>query len=164
MAAKPIPDGFNTVSTYLIVKDAQKAIDFYRKAFGAEPGSVMKTPDGQSIMHAEVCIGNSTVMLSQENPQWGMKSAETMGGSPASLHLYVDDADKIFQRALDAGCEVVAPLMDAFWGDRYGKVTDPFGFQWGIATHKEDLTEDEIDRRAAEWFASMAEGDCQLPE
>jgi len=160
MAAKPIPDGFNSVSAYLVVKDARKAIDFYRKALGAEPGTTMKTPDGQAIMHAEIHIGNSTVMLSQENPEWEMKSAETLGGSPVSLHLYVDDADKLFQRALDAGCEVAAPIMDAFWGDRYGKVMDPFGLQWGIATHKEDLSEEEMGKRAAEWFASMAQGDC----
>ena len=118
MTVKAIPDGFNSVSAYLVVKDAQKAIDFYQKALGAEAGTVMKTPDGQAILHAEMRIGNSTVMLSQENPQWDMKSAETMGGSPVSLHIYVNDADKLFQRALDAGCEVTAPLMDAFWGDR----------------------------------------------
>jgi uncharacterized glyoxalase superfamily protein PhnB len=158
MAVKAIPDGFNSVSAYLVVKDVQKAIDFYRKALGAERGSIMKTPDGSMIMHAELHFGNSTVMLSQENPQWEMKSAETLGGSPVSLHLYVDDADKVFQRAVDAGCQVAAPLMDAFWGDRYGKVADPFGLQWGIATHKEDLTEEEMGKRAAEWFASMGQG------
>jgi PhnB protein len=157
MAVKPIPDGFNSVSTYLVVKDAKKAIDFYSKALGAESGVVMKTPDG-GVMHAEIHIGNSTVMLTQENPQWGMTSAETMGGSPASLHVYVDDADKLFKRAIDAGCEVAAPIMDAFWGDRYGKIKDPFGYQWGIATHKEDLNEKEMGKRAAEFFASMAEG------
>lgn len=159
MAAKPIPEGFNTVSAYLVVKDVEKALEFYGKAFGAEPGSIMKTPDGASIMHAELRIGNSMVMLSEENPQWGTKSAETLGGSPVSLHLYVNDVDKAFRRAVDAGCEQAAPLMDAFWGDRYGKITDPFGIQWGIATHKEDLTESEITERAAEWFASMGGGD-----
>ena len=161
MAAKPIPDGFNSVSAYLIVKDPQKAMDFYRKALGAEPGVTMKTPDGAAIVHAEMHIGDSTVMLSQENPQWDMKSAETLGGSPISLHIYVDDCDKLYKRAIDAGCQVAAPLMDAFWGDRYGKVKDPFGFQWGIATHKEDVPEEEMGKRAAEWFASMADGDCQ---
>ena len=110
-------------------------------------------------MHAEMRIGNSTVMLTDENPQWEMKSPETLGGSPSSLHVYVDDADKYFSRAVEAGCEVVAPLMDAFWGDRYGKVKDPFGHQWGIATHKEDLSMEEIGKRAAEWFANMG-GDC----
>jgi uncharacterized glyoxalase superfamily protein PhnB len=95
------------------------------------------------------------MMLTAENPEWDARSAETLGGSPVSLHLYVDDVDKSFQRAVDAGCEVAAPLMDAFWGDRYGKVKDPFGIQWGIATHKADLTPEEIDKGAAEWFASM---------
>jgi len=157
MAAKPIPDGFNSVSVYLVVKDPERAIDFYRKAFGAEPGVMMRTPDGSAVMHAEIHIGNSTIMLSGENPQWGQKSAETMGGSPASVHVYCDDVDKLFQRAVDAGCTVAAPLMDAFWGDRYGKVTDPFGYQWGLATHKEDVPEEEIAERAAAWFAQMGQ-------
>ena len=122
---------------------------------------MMKMPDGKSIMHAEIHIGNSTVMLTGENPQWEMKSAETLGGSPISMHIYVDDADKLFNRALEAGCQVAAPLMDAFWGDRYGKVVDPFGLQWGIATHKADLSEEQMAKGAAEFFAQMAEGDCQ---
>jgi len=159
VTVKPVPEGFSSVSAYLVVKDVERAMAFYGKAFGAEPGAVMKTPDGSSIMHAELRIGNSTVMLSEENPQWETKSAETLGGSPISLHLYVADADRAFQRAVDGGCEVAAPLMDAFWGDRYGKVKDPFGIQWGIATHKEDLSPAEMGKRAAEWFASM--GDCQ---
>ena len=158
MAAKPIPDRFNSVSAYLIVKDPRQAIDFYGKAFGAEPGVVMTGPDGESIMHAEVVIGNSTVMLTAENPQWEMKSAETLGGSPVSMHLYVEDCDKLYERAIEAGCTVSAPLMDAFWGDRFGKVLDPFGLQWSIATHKEDYTEEEMGKRASEYFASMAEG------
>ena len=159
MAVKAIPDGFNSVSAYVIVKDPAKAIEFYRKAFGAEPGAVMKIPGTDAVMHAEVCIGNSTMMLTAENPQWDARSAETIGGSPVSLHLYFDDVDKSFQRALDAGCEVVAPLMEAFWGDRYGKIKDPFGIQWGIATHKLDLTPEEIEKGAAEWFASMGNGE-----
>ena len=161
MSVKPIPPGFNSVSCYLVVKGVTKAIDFYATAFGAKPGAVMKMPDGKTILHAEICIGNSMVMLTEENPQWEMKSSETLGGSPISMHLYVEDVDAAFQRATDAGCEVVAPLMDAFWGDRYGKVKDPFGLQWGIATHKEDLGPEEMGKRAAEWFASMAAGDCQ---
>jgi len=155
MSVKPIPDGFNSVSVYLTVKDPNGAVEFYRKAFGAEPGVMMKIPGSDAVLHAEVCIGNSTVMLTAENPQWDARSAETLGGSPVSLHLYVDDVDKSFQRAVDAGCEVAAPLMDAFWGDRYGKVKDPFGIQWGIATRKADLTPEEVDKGAAEWFASM---------
>lgn len=155
MAVKPIPDRFNTVSAYAIVKDVEQAIAFYQKAFGAEPGSMMKMPGGNAVMHAEMHLGDSTVMLTQENPQWNAKSAETLGGSPVALHLYVDDVDKAFKRATDAGCEVTAPLMDAFWGDRYGKLKDPFGLEWGMATHKEDLDEAEIGKRAAEWFKNM---------
>ena len=158
MAVKPVPDGFSSVSVYLVVKNAVEALEFYQKAFGAEAGARMPGPDGKSTMHAEMRIGNSTIMLTDENPQWQMKSPETLGGSPASLHVYVDDADKLFNRAVEAGCTVTAPLMDAFWGDRYGKLADPFGHQWGIATHKEDVAPEEMGRRAKEFFASM--GDC----
>jgi PhnB protein len=160
MSVKPIPDGCNSISAYLIVKDGRKAIDFYANAFGGLPSTCMHAPDG-SVMHGEVKIGNSTVMISTENPQWDMKSAETLGGSPVSLHVYVEDVDSAFKKALDAGCTQVSPVMDQFWGDRYGKVMDPFGFQWGLATHKEDLSDEEIDRRGQEWFAQMAQsGEC----
>jgi uncharacterized glyoxalase superfamily protein PhnB len=161
MAAKPVPDCFNTVSAYLIVKNSVEALGFYQKAFGAEPGARMPGPDGKSTMHAEMHIGNSTVMLTDENPQWNLKSPQTLGGSASSMHIYVDDADKYYERAVEAGCEVVAPLMDAFWGDRYGKVRDPFGHEWGVATHKEDLTPEEIGKRAAEFFATMGTEGCQ---
>jgi len=160
MSAKPIPDGFNTVSVYLVVENAVEAIEFYQKAFGAEPGPRMPGPDGSSTMHAEIHIGNSAVMLTDENPQWGMKSPATLGGSPCTLHLYVEDVDAMFARAIAAGCTVRAPLMDAFWGDRYGKLMDPFGHEWGIATHKEDVPPDEMARRAQEWFAAMGGPDC----
>jgi len=158
--AQAVPEGFNTVSMYLIVKDAKKAIDFYQKAFGAEAGAYMPGPGGQGTMHAEIRIGNSTVMLTDENPQWKKKSPSTLGGTPASLHLYVDDADKAFQRAVDAGCTIMAPLMDAFWGDRFGMLLDPYGHQWGIATHVEDVEPAEMEKRAAEFFANMTGGEC----
>lgn len=159
--AQAIPEGFNTVSVYLIVKNADEALEFYQKAFGGEVGDVMKGPDGKSTMHAELRIGNSTVMLTDENPQWEMKSPTTLGGCAASVHMYVENADKAFQRALDAGCTVKAPLMDAFWGDRYGKVEDPYGHQWGIATHIEDVPPEEIGKRAAAFFAEMGGGDSK---
>jgi PhnB protein len=160
--AKPIPDGFNTVSTYLIVKNASKALEFYSKAFGAEPGVRMAGPDGESTMHAEMRMGNSTVMLTEENPQWGSQSPETLGGSPSSLHVYVEDADALFKRAIEAGCEVRFPIADTFWGDRYGKLKDPFGHEWGIATHQEDVGPEEMAKRAEEFFASMAAGgECE---
>ena len=157
--AKPIPEGYNSVSTYLIVKNSADALEFYQKAFGAEGGACMKTPDGRSTLHAEMRIGNSMVMLTDENPQWNMKAPETLGGTASSLHLYVEDADKAYQRAIDAGCEPEAPLMDAFWGDRYGKVKDPYGHSWGIATHVEDVPVEEMEARAKAWFAQMAGGD-----
>ncbi len=158
MAVNPIPDGCNSVNVYLIVKDGQAVIEFYKTAFGATGGVCMTGPDGTGVMHAEILIGNSTIMLSEENPQWGTKSAETMGGSPASLHLYLPDVDTAFQQAIDAGCTVAAPLMDTFWGDRFGKVVDPFGYQWGLATHIEDVSEVEMGKRAAAFFAQAGEG------
>lgn len=157
MAAKPIPDGFNSVSAYLVVPNCEEALSFYEKAFGAKTVNRMRGPDGKSTIHAEMRIGNSTVMLSDENPEWGTKSARTLGGSPVSLHIYVEDADALFNRAVKAGCQVAYPMGDPFWGDRYGKVTDPFGLVWGIATHKEDLSEKELEKRGAEWFAQMAQ-------
>ena len=159
MSVNAIPDGCNSVNVYLVVKNAQEAMDFYAKAFGGTVGVCMNAPDG-SVLHGEVIIGNSTLMLSQENLEWEMKSAETLGGSPASMHLYVEDCDTIFNQAIEAGCHEIQPVMDMFWGDRYGKVVDPFGFQWGIATHIEDVEPEEMKRRADEWFAQMAAGDC----
>ncbi len=152
---RPVPEGFNTVNIYLVVPDAVKAMEFYGKAFGAKPKLRMPGPDGKSTMHAEVVIGNSTLMLTDENPAWGMKGPLTLGGAGASVHVYVEDADALYQRAVKAGCEPTMPIMDAFWGDRYGKVKDPFGHEWGLATHKEDVAPEEMGRRAEEWFASM---------
>ena len=155
------PAGYATVSCYLIVENSLEAMDFYAKAFGAEKSAVMPMPGGEGTMHAEMRIGDSTFMLSDANPAWGMRSAKEIGASPVSIHVYVEDADAVFERAVAAGCEVKFPVSDAFWGDRYGKVVDPFGYEWGIATHKEDLSEEEITRRGAEWMAKFAEeGGC----
>ena len=154
---KSVPDGCNTINAYLIVKDGQAAIDFYQTAFGMKGGMCMPGPNGKGIMHAELHLGNSTIMLTEENEQWGTKSAETMGGSPASLHLYVDNVDEAFKKAIDAGCTETYPVMDTFWGDRYGKLTDPFGYQWGIATHVEDVPENEMQQRAEAWFQQAGE-------
>jgi uncharacterized glyoxalase superfamily protein PhnB len=156
MAVKPIPDGFNSVSAYLVVPSSAKALEFYKKAFGAEVVIQMPGPDGKSTMHAEMKIGNSMVMLSDENPQWGSKSATTLGGSPVSLHIYCENADSLYNRAVQAGCTATVPMVDMFWGDRYGKLKDPFGIEWGIATHKEDVPPAEMGKRAAAYFASMA--------
>ena len=158
MPVPAIPDGFNSVSAYVVVPNAVSALAFYNKAFGAETIVRMAGPDGKSTMHAEMKIGNSMVMLSEENPQWGTKAPQTLGGTPVSLHIYCEDVDALFNRAVAAGCTATYPIMDAFWGDRYGKLTDPFGHAWGIATHKEDVSSEECGKRAAAWFASMAGG------
>lgn len=152
--AKAIPDGFHTVTPGLTVKGAEKAIEFYKKAFGATEINRMKGPDGK-IIHAEIKIGNSIVFLSDEMP--GMcSSPQTLGGSPVGLYVYVDDVDAMFNRAVSAGAQVKMPVADMFWGDRYGQVIDPFGHQWGLSTHKEDVSPEEMKRRGEEFFAQMA--------
>lgn len=154
MSVSPIPPGCNSVNAYLVMDDCKAAIAFYAKAFNAEPGVHMAGPDGQGTMHAEIKIGNSTIMLVDESPQWDKRSAKSLGGSPVSLHLYVEDADAVFQQAVAAGCEEVVPVSEMFWGDRYGQVVDPFGLTWGIATHIEDVPPDLLAQRAAEFFSS----------
>lgn len=155
----PIPEGFHTVSPHLVVKDAGAAIDFYTKAFGAKEMYRMPGPDGKSVMHAEIRIGDSPVMLASEWPGDGMpKSPETLGGTGVTIHLYVEDVDKLFKQATDAGATPTMPPMDAFWGDRYGKLKDPFGHDWGIATHIEDVPPEEMPERMAKAFANM--GNC----
>ncbi len=148
---KPIPEGFHTVTPHLIIKGAAEAIDFYKKAFGAEEVCRMPGPGGV-VMHAEIRIGDSTVMLADEFPDFGSVGPKTIGGSPVTVHLYVKDADAFYDKAVAAGAKATMPLADQFWGDRYGKLEDPFGHQWGIATHIEDLTPEEIEKRAAAAF------------
>ena len=160
MSAKPIPDGYRSVTPAIIVRGAADAIEFYKSAFGAEETTRMLGPDGK-IMHAEIRIGDSMVMLGDENPEWGMLSPLSTNGTPSSLHVYVDDADAAFARALRAGAKVRQPLEDAFWGDRYGKVTDPFGHEWGIATHVKDMSADEMKRAGEEWMAKAAGQEAQ---
>ena len=153
-----LPAGYHTLTPSVIVKDARKAIDFYKRAFGAQEVDVMAGPDGK-VMHAELTIGNSRLMMGEENPAWpAFKSAETLGACPISLHLYVDDVDASFKRALDAGAKVEMPVDDMFWGDRYGKVKDPFGHTWGLATRVKDLSPEEIAKAGREWMAKMAAG------
>ena len=151
-AVKPIPDGFHTITPHLVVKGAAKAIDFYKSAFGAEELGRHATPDG-SIMHALLKIGDSMLMLNDEFPQMGAKGPNSIGGTSVTLNLYVQDADKSFQRAVTAGATVRMPIADMFWGDRYGIVQDPFGHAWSIATHKQDLTSAQIEKAAASAFA-----------
>ncbi len=154
--AKGIPEGYHTLTASLIVKDARKVIDFYKRAFGAEEHDLMASPDGR-VMHAEIRFGDSMLMLGEENPSYpAFKSAETMGGSPVSLHLYFADADAVYKRAVDAGAKPDMPVQEMFWGDRYGKVTDPFGYSWGIATRVKNLSHEEVQRAGREWMAKMA--------
>lgn len=148
MAVKPIPDGYHSVTPYLIVRGGTRAIDYYTKAFGATELMRLDAPGGL-LGHAEIKIGDSTVMLADENPEWGAKSPDTYGGSSVHLMIYVEDCDTVFKRAIAAGAKETRPLKDQFYGDRSGSLTDPFGHSWTIATHKEDVSEDEMKRRMA---------------
>lgn len=145
----PTPAGSHTVTPSIIVGDANAAIAFYKKAFGAEEVMCLRSPDG-GVMHAEIKIGDSLIMMSGEWPQMGLK-APAPGHVSSGLHIYVNEVDKSFKRAVDAGCTVIMPPGDMFWGDRYGKVVDPFGHHWGLATHIEDVSIEECARRAANW-------------
>ena len=145
---KPIPEGYHTATPYLIVKDAARAIEFYKKAFGAT--ELMRMPGtGGKIGHAEIKIGDSPIMLADEVPGMGFRSPESLGGSPISILLYVEDVDVVFSEALAAGAKVQRPVADQFYGDRSGGVTDPFGHVWYIATHKEDVSPEEMKKRVA---------------
>jgi PhnB protein len=145
---KPIPEGYHTATPYLIIKDAAKAIEFYKKAFGAKEMMRMSQPDGR-IGHAEIKIGNSPIMLADEFPEMGARSPQSLGGSPVSILLYVEDVDAFAEQAVAAGTKVVRPVKDQFYGDRSGSFEDPFGHQWHIATHVEDVAPDELRKRAA---------------
>ena len=154
MSVKPIPDGYHSITPFLTVRDAARAIEFYKQAFGAVERGVMKGPDGK-VMHAELKIGDSLIMLSDEFPEFGALSPESIGGSAMGLHIYVDGVDAAFDRAVKAGARVEMPVMDQFWGDRYGKLTDPFGHKWSIATHTKDLSMDEMKHGMDDAMAKM---------
>lgn len=156
-SARPVPEGYHTLTPTLTVHDAAAAIDFYQRAFGATEFSRAPAPDGQGIWHAEVQIGDSRLMLNDEFPDMGSRAPKTLGGTPVSLFLSVEDADALSQRAVEAGATAIMPMSDVFWGDRFGKVADPFGHEWLIATRKEDLTEDERRERAQAFIAQMGE-------
>jgi PhnB protein len=149
---RPIPEGFHTLTPHIVVKGAAQAIDFYKKAFGAKEIGRMPGPDGKSIMHADIVIGDSHLMLVDEFPEMNCFGPQSVGGSPVTIHLYVEDADAFFKQAVAAGAQERMPLTDMFWGDRYGQITDPFGHTWSIATHKEDLTTEEITKRSKATF------------
>jgi PhnB protein len=142
MSVKPIPEDMHRVTPHLIVAGAAKAIEFYKKAFGAVEEARLPAPDGR-IMHAMVRIHGDAVMLVDEMPEWGALGPKSLKGSPVTLHLYVEDVDASVQRAVDAGAKVTMPVADMFWGDRYGKLEDPFGHQWSLATHKREVSMEE---------------------
>ncbi|HEY3100391.1 MAG TPA: VOC family protein [Methylomirabilota bacterium] len=147
-AVKPIPDGYHTITPYLSIKGASDAIEFYKKAFGAKEVMRMAQPDGR-IGHAELQIGDSRFMLADEHPEMDFRSPRAIGGTPVMLHLYVEDADAVVGRAIAAGAKALRPVQDQFYGDRSGSVVDPYGHIWHVATHKEDLSMEEIRQRAA---------------
>lgn len=148
-AKSPVPAGYHTVTASLVLDDSAKAIEWYKRALGAEELARSIGPDGR-IMHAELLIGDSRVMLN--DAMMGGKSAQTLGGSPASLWLYVADCDALYSRAIAAGGQTMMPVADMFWGDRFGAFIDPFGYRWSIATRTEDLTLDEIKQRESAWL------------
>jgi PhnB protein len=154
MSVKPIPEGYHTLTPFLTVRNAERAIEFYKQAFGAQERGVAKGPDGK-VMHAEVKIGDSVIMLSDEFPEFGSLSPQSVGGSPMGLHIYIENVDAAFDRAVKAGAQVEMPVMDQFWGDRYGKLKDPFGHKWSIATHVKDMSADEMKRSMDDAMSKM---------
>jgi PhnB protein len=152
---KPIPDGFHSLTPYLSVRGAAEAIEFYKKAFGAKERYRLPGPDGKTIGHAEIVIGNSIVMLSDEFPQSGNRSPQSLNGTPVTFALYVENVDEAFERAVDAGAKVSRPLQDQFYGDRAGCVMDPFGHQWTLMTHIEDVSPEEMQKRLVDFYAKM---------
>jgi PhnB protein len=157
MAVKPVPDGYHSVTPYLIVRGGARALDYYKQAFGAEERFRMDGPGG-SIGHAEIQIGDSIVMLADENPAWNAKAPEIGTPPPVQLMIYVDNVDAIFGRAVAAGAKEIQPITNQFYGDRSGTLADPFGHVWTIATHVEDVPPEEMARRAAEYTAKKQMG------
>ena len=156
--AIPVPEGYHAVTPSFTLKDSQKAIEFYKRAFSAKVLDLFPNLSGPGIMHATIQIGNSIVMMGDENPGQTCKSAETLGSSPISLYVYVADADAVFKQAVAAGGTAMMPMADMFWGDRAGQIKDPFGYSWMIATHTQDLTPEQIRKGAEAFFAQMSKG------
>jgi len=154
MSVKAVPDGYHTLTPYMTVRDAARAIEFYKQAFGAVEKGVSLTPDGK-VMHAELRIGDSVIMLADEFPEFGSLSPQSTGGAGMGLHIYTEDVDAAFDRAVKAGAVTEMPVMDMFWGDRYGKLKDPFGHKWSIATHKRDMSMEEMEDAQKEFMKQM---------
>lgn len=155
---KAVPEGYHTITPSFTFKDSRKAIEFYKKAFGAKVLDLFPDPSGRGTMHATIQIGDSIVMMGDEMPGGACASAETLGGCPITLFIYVPDVDAIFQQAVAAGGTVCMPVAEMFWGDRVGQIKDPFGYAWMIATHKKDLTKEDIRKGAEAFFAQAAAG------
>lgn len=155
MSVNPIPEGYHSLTPYLAVDNAAEAIEYYKLAFGARERIRMPAPDGR-IAHAELEIGNSVLMLSDSFEQGSYRAPKELGGTSAGVLLYVDDVDAVVQQAVDAGATVTMPVDDMFWGDRYGTIRDPFGHAWQVATHKEDLSPEEMAERAKEAMTSLS--------
>lgn len=151
MSVDPIPEGFTTVTPYLVVEEAEKAIEFYKKAFGAEEIMRAPMPNGK-VGHAEIQIGNSRIMLADDFPEAGFKGVKAFGGSPINMHLYVEDSDAAFAQAVAAGADIYNEVQTQIWGDRSGQVTDPFGVSWTLSTHVEDVPPDVIQAKLEEMF------------
>jgi PhnB protein len=151
--AKAIPDGMHTITPHIVVRDAARAVEWYKTALGAEERSRVPLPGGK-LMSVELWFGDSAVMVADEFPEMGIVSPQTLGGTPTVLNLLTEDVDALWRRAVEAGAEVLHPLQDAFWGDRHGQLTDPFGHRWGLAQHLRDVPPEEIARAAAEAFGS----------
>ncbi|HWI98235.1 MAG TPA: VOC family protein [Burkholderiales bacterium] len=149
-----IPQGMHSVTPHLICAGAAKAIEFYKQAFGAEEGARLPGPDGR-LMHASVKIGDSQVMLVDEMPEWGALGPKSLKGTPVTIHLYVEDVDAFVERAVKAGAKVTMPVADQFWGDRYGKLEDPFGHHWSVATHVRDVSMEEVQSAMRQMAKSM---------
>jgi PhnB protein len=155
VSVKPIPEGYHTATPYLAVDDAAEALEYYKKAFGAKERGRMEAPDGK-IGHAEIQIGDSLVMLSDPFPQASTRTPKELGGTTASVFLYVENVDAFVLRAVDAGATVSMEVADQFWGDRFGTITDPFGHSWSVATHIEDVPPEEMAERAKAAMAAMS--------
>lgn len=154
-SASPIPEGFHSITPHLVCENAAEALAFYQRAFGAQEVGRMDGPGGK-IMHAELRIGDSMLMLADAFPEYGSRGPRALQGTPVTIHMYVEDADAVWQRAIDAGATVEMPLEDAFWGDRYGQVIDPFGHRWSIATHQRDMTPQQIEEAMRSAMPGMA--------
>ncbi|HEY1170464.1 MAG TPA: VOC family protein [Verrucomicrobiae bacterium] len=155
---KPIPDGFHSITPYIVVRGGAEAIEFYKKAFGAKERYRLPAPDGKGVGHAEIVIGNSIIMLADEFPQYGKLSPLSAGGTSVTICLYVEDSDAVYKQAVVAGAKEVQPMTDKFYGDRSGCLKDPFGHDWMVMTHKEDVSEEEIKKRLEKVYADMKAG------